>query len=166
MKPILSFLAILLFSFNSAGAQDVQQRINEQVWLPFMKTFSERDAEGFIALHSRDAVRSPRDAKIVLDRDEYYQRYAKGSERARAAGIKVDLDLRFTERIASNDLAVEVGIYKTTYTTPEGTTSDHYGRFHVVLRKENGAWKILVDTDSTEGGTISEKDYLAASPIQ
>ncbi len=47
----------------------------------------------------------------------------------------------------------------------DGKTMDYFGRFHVVLRKENSIWKILVDTDSSENGTISEKDFLAAKPI-
>jgi ketosteroid isomerase-like protein len=61
---------------------------------------------------------------------------------------------------------VEVGIYKTSYLLPNGQTQSFFGRFHVVLRKETGIWKILVDMDSTEGGTVGEKDFLAANPME
>ena len=66
----------------------------------------------------------------------------------------------------NENLAVEVGIFKYTHTNNEGVAKNYFGRFHVVLRKEEGTWKILVDTDSSEGNTISEKDFLAASPME
>ena len=37
------------------------------------------------------------------------------------------------------------------------------GRFHVLLRKENGAWKIVMDADTREGA--SEVNFNKASPI-
>jgi hypothetical protein len=49
--------------------------------------------------------------------------------------------------------------------TPQGITKTFYGKFLVILRKENGTWKILVDTDSSEGGTVNEEAFLAAQPI-
>jgi ketosteroid isomerase-like protein len=45
-------------------------------------------------------------------------------------------------------------------------TQSLYGRFHVVLRKENGVWKILVDKDSSEGRSIDETDYVAAKAME
>jgi hypothetical protein len=48
----------------------------------------------------------------------------------------------------------------------DGVAKSFYGRFHAVLRKEEGVWKILVDTDSSENNSISEKDYLAARPME
>ena len=75
------------------------------------------------------------------------------------------MDLRFTERIASENQAMEVGIYEV-ITNKSGNVRTFYGRFHVALRKENGTWKILVDTDSSEGNVIDEQDYMQASPMK
>jgi hypothetical protein len=36
----------------------------------------------------------------------------------------------------------------------------------VALRKENGVWKILVDSDTNEGGTITEEMFQKAKPIE
>ena len=79
---------------------------------------------------------------------------------------KETLGLRFTERIANDNQAMEVGIYKVTITEKSGNIRTFYGRFHVALRKENGIWKILVDTDSSEGNSIDEQDYMQASPME
>lgn len=146
----MKFAATILFAGLCAMtciAQDLQPEINEQVWLPFIKTFGDGDTEGFMALHSRDVVRSPRDGKRVLNWEQYFEDVRRGNEHAVRSGYSLSLELRFTERIAQNNLAIEVGIYKTTYTTSEGQHNS-YGRFHAVLRKEDGIWKILVDTDS------------------
>lgn len=162
-NAVLSFLTCCVLN---GFAQNIQQEINDQVWKPFIQTFNDRDTKGFMALHSKDAVRSPRDAKAIWNWNEYYQNQERGDLRGKSSGSKRQLELRFTERIASTDLALEVGVYKTTSIATDGIAKSFYGRFHVVLRKENGFWKILVDTDSSEGGSISEKDFLEASPIQ
>lgn len=149
----------LLFISASSFAQVVQKEINEQVWKPFIRSFNEGNTEVFMNLHSKDVIRSPRDAKEVLNWDQYYKQTAEWNSSRKS---KFNIELRFTERISNDNQAVEVGVYKTTSTNSEGKTFSGYGRFHVVLRKENGAWKILVDTDSTEGNTIGEKEFLSA----
>jgi ketosteroid isomerase-like protein len=149
----------------TAQAQTPQAEINKHVWEPFIASFNSHQADAFMAVHSKDAVRSARDGKTVWNWDEYKKSQTEGDQEDIKAKRKRTLTLRFTERIASNDLAVEVGVYKTSYLLADGKTMDYYGRFHVVLRKENGIWKILVDTDSSENGTIGEKDFMAAKPI-
>ena len=163
MKQII--FVLLIFN-QSVPAQSIQQEINDQVWKPFISSFNERNTEAFMSIHSKDVVRSPRDSKIVWNWDEYYKNQKIGDDRGKSSGSKRELELRFTERIANADQAVEVGIYKTTSIGTDGTSKSFYGRFHVVLTKENGTWKILVDTDSSEHKTISEKDFLAASPME
>ena len=163
MKRILFVFAFLLST--ASQAQDLKQEINEQVWKPFITSFSNQDADGFLAVHSKDVIRSPRDDGKVFGWEEYYRQQTEGNKRARERGRSHTLELRFTERIAENDRAIEVGVYKTTSVDTKGEKRSYFGRFHVVMRKESGTWKILVDTDSSEGGTIGEKDFLAASAM-
>jgi len=151
----MKLLVPLLFVSTSLFGQTAQKEINEQVWKPFIKAFTENNAELFMSVHSKDLVRSPRDSKKVLNWDQYNQQTAKQS------GTH-NIELRFTERINNDNQAIDVGVYKTSYPNHP----PYYGRFHVVLRKENGIWKILVDTDSNEGGTIGEKQFLAAKPME
>lgn len=157
---------VLMLATEYLLAQEIQREINDQVWKPFIETFNERNTTGFMAVHSKEAIRSPRDSKVVWNYDEYYEQQRKGDERGKTGDSKRELELRFSERIAGPNAAVEVGVYKTTITPQKGTPRSFYGRFHVVLRKENNVWKILVDTDSSEGGTVSEKDFLQAMPMQ
>lgn len=164
MKNALLFF--LIFSVIQVFAQDEKQAVNEQVWKPFIQAFNDRDTKKFMDVHSKDVVRSSRDSKQVLGWDEYYKQMERGDKAESASKSKRILELRFTERVYGNGKGIEVGIYKTTYVGGDGIAKSFYGRFHVVLRKENGTWKILVDTDSSEKHMISEKDFLEAAPME
>jgi hypothetical protein len=161
--------AIYLFFFSCVfyplHAQSVQKEINEQVWKPFIKNFNEHNTAGFMAVHSKAVVRSPRDSKVVWNWDEYNQKQTAGDQQDIKEKRERTLELRFTERIDGKDKAIDVGVYKTSYLFPDGTKKYFFGRFHVVFRKENGIWKILVDTDSSENGTIVESDFSNAKPM-
>jgi ketosteroid isomerase-like protein len=157
-------IVVLLLMFHAANvfAQHEQQEINTQVWEPFIQSFNTYDTNGFMAVHSKDVVRSPRDSKNIWNWEEYFKRHEQSDLREKSSSAKRVLELRFTERIASKDQAIEVGVYKTTIIKSDGISKSFFGRFHVVLRKEEGVWKILVDTDSSEKNSINEKDFLAA----
>jgi ketosteroid isomerase-like protein len=157
---------VFVCSCLEANAQDHQKSINEQVWKPFIEGFRNGDTDQFMNVHSKELVRSPRDSKSIQTWEEYYEGTKRGNERRKTSGRKSDIELRFNERISTDTQAIDVGIYKTTSIAPDGQQRSFYGRFHVVLRKEAGVWKILVDTDSSEGGTIGEKDFLAAKPME
>lgn len=167
IKNSKAFVAVaLVLVASTTKAQNSQQEINQQVWKPFLGGFNQNDTKLFMSVHSKDVVRSSRDAKKILNWEQYFAQQERGDNRDTAAKRKRTLELRFTERIASSDQAIEVGVYKTSYLNPDGNARSFFGRFHVVLRKEDGTWKILVDTDSSENDTISEKDFLAASPME
>jgi hypothetical protein len=101
-----------------------------------------------------------------LNWEEYYKQTKTGNERRAGDKVKLNIELHFTERINNANQAIDVGVYKTTWTAADGKSGAGYGRFHVVLRKESGTWKILVDTDSSEGRTIGETQFLAAKPME
>jgi hypothetical protein len=119
-----------------------------------------------MSLHSKDVVRSLRDAKQVLNWQQYRDQQKKGDDWSKQNGHRRVLELRFIERIASTTQAVETGIYKTTSINDRGESRSGYGKFMVVLRKEEGMWRILVDTDSSEGNSIGEKQFLEAKPLE
>jgi ketosteroid isomerase-like protein len=156
-------IVVLLLMFHAANVfAQHEQEINTQVWEPFIQSFNTYDTNGFMGVHSKDVVRSPRDSKNIWNWEEYFKRHEQSDLREKSSSAKRVLELRFTERIASKDQAIEVGVYKTTIIKSDGISKSFFGRFHVVLRKEESVWKILVDTDSSEKNSINEKDFLAA----
>lgn len=161
-----SLLLLFLSVAVSGWAQSHSAEINTHVWKPFIEAFNGYESDRFLSLHSQDLVRSARDGKQVLTWAQYLGETRQGQARDKERGNKRTLELRFTERLSNGQQAIDVGIYKTVYVLTNGTTEAYYGRFHVVLRKENNRWKILVDTDSSENGTIGERDFLAAQPLE
>ena len=166
MKRIVFFLPIVLFLyfFSYAQADSLQKQIDEQVWKPFIKSFGSDDNEGFKSVHSRDITRVIQDNNQVLGYDQYFQK-VPDSVRAKWGTWKKSIELRFIQRIAGNARAFEVGYYKTTSTnTSTGEARTGYGKFHVLLRKENGSWKILMDADAHE--KTDESVFMTGRPME
>ena len=137
----------------TAQQRELVKEINEQVWKPFIRSFSAGDEEGFKAVHSKEVIRVLQDDKEIFGYDRYFQTQPD-SIKAKWGIWKKNIELRFVQRIAGNDKAFEVGFYKTTSTNQQtGETRISIGKFHVLLRKEKGIWKILMDADTSEGVT-------------
>jgi ketosteroid isomerase-like protein len=59
-------------------------------------------------------------------------------------GLKVTFGPTSVHESASGDLAYEVGTWATGFDTPAGRHDDH-GKYIVVWRKIEGAWKVMAD---------------------
>jgi ketosteroid isomerase-like protein len=154
-----TLIIILLATIPASSlAQNHQKDINEQVWKPFIKSFNEGNNDGFKAVHSKDVLRVEQDNNKVLDYDQYFPKNPP-----KWPG-KNNIELRFLQRIASEDQAFEVGYYKSTHTSADGKVRIGYGKFHVALRKENGVWKILVDADAR--ADANEQTFAAARALE
>lgn len=162
---LLTFVVVSL----SASAQNHEAMINEQVWKPFTKAIMNQDVAGFVSLHSTDLVRAEVNRKQVMNLEAYRKGMESGWPKWKESIEKnkesYRFELRFLERICNGELAYEIGYFKNEVTNASGVKHETYGKFHVVLRKEAGVWKVLVDADSNEGGTITSEMFLAAKPI-
>ena len=165
MKTNLALFGLVLLAVSAIAQPDsLQRQINEQVWKPFIQSFNNQDDEGFAAVHSKDVIRVVQDANQIQGFDQYFRK-VPDRERAKWAKWSRNIEMRFIQRIAGNGKAFEVGYYKTTNTnTQTGEKRSGYGKFHVLLRKEKGMWKILMDADS--GENTDEPIFLSGKPIE
>ncbi len=166
MRRILLVCIVIFFFFTTAWSQseNLQKQINEQVWKPFIKSFNSDDQKAFKAVHSKDLARVIQDNNQVIGYKEYF-RATPDSVKAKWGDWKKNIELRFIERIADDGKAFEVGYYKTTNTnTATGKSNAGYGKFHVLLRKEHGTWKILMDADAGEG--VNEAIFLTGKSME
>ena len=164
MKAIIFILFCFLFVSVQAQKDSLQKEINEQVWKPFIKAFTEADTDAFMAVHSKEVTRVIQDGKMLQNYEEYYRSNKRGDERAKQSNRKRNIELRFIQRIAGSGRGFEVGYYKTTSIASDGKSQSFYGKFHVLLRKENGIWKILMDADAQE--KTDEAIFSAASALE
>jgi len=165
MKKIITAMLVLFPCFMFFGQDNkITKEINEQVWMTFIRSFGNGDDELFKSVHSKDVVRVIQDDGQIFGYDHYFKKLPD-SVKGKWSNWKKSIELRFTQRISSEDKAFEVGFYKITSTnTQTGEQRKSFGRFHVLLRKEKGTWKIIMDADTGEGA--SEENFNKASPMQ
>ena len=157
-------LVTLSTSFAQTGA--AQTAINEQVWRPFIQAYNNLDADGFLAVHADDAIRILRDNDDILPVGAYAENIRQNMAAARERGMQRQIELRFTERFADGDLAFEAGYYQVVTTYDQDEKYTFYGRFNVVLRRDNGRWKILLDSDTNDGGAVGATHFQQARPME
>ena len=147
------------------AASNAQREINRDIWTPFSEAYATNDADKYLALHTKDFIRANGNDKTSDDLAGYRKHVESSFAWAGEKGGRTTIEFRFFERIASASTASERGIYKYSYFPKAGEPNIGYGKFHVVLRKEAGIWKILTDYDSSEGGKVGEADYKAAMAV-
>jgi ketosteroid isomerase-like protein len=156
---IFIFISVnLCFSQEKSHLKD----INTHVWIPFTKSYETYDYSLFSSIHSQELVRISADGKSIKAFPEYIESYKnrwKNSEK------KQTISFRFIERIVNNAFASERGIYKLTVNLNTSEEKSYYGKFHVLLKRVNGKWKIIMDYDSSERNTINEASYNLAFEI-
>lgn len=150
---------------NWKAHQNRLAEINRDIWIPFSEAYAAGDADKYLSLHSPQFVRASKNGDHTTDLHGYSKSVLRSFSRNSINGSKANIEFRFTERFASDISASERGVYKYTFIPPSGTPTSGYGKFHVVSRKENGVWKIFMDYDSDENGTINADDYEAAYAV-
>ena len=159
MKSIISFLSTVLFLLPLAGQTEIDhtEAIDEQVWEVFKKAYGKRNAELFNSIHSDDVLRiSPHGLRIG---EEYKGQIIRSyASKDRPAAV---IDFAFEHRIHREEIAYEVGYYKVTKAGQDDPSKASYGRFHVVLKKIDNAWKITQDWDSGDinGHQVAAADF-------
>ncbi|TGV01663.1 YybH family protein [Flavivirga rizhaonensis] len=153
-------ISLLLLFSNKAISQNINdlKEINTQIWSNFSKSFETLDYELFESLHSKDLIRvNGGDYKSIRNKEAYLEGY---KSRWRNPVLSQSISFRFLERICKDDMASERGVYKFTINPRTENQKIYYGKFHVILRKEDNLWKILIDYDSSENDLISETEAL------
>jgi hypothetical protein len=150
---------------EAQAARSALRDINRDIWTPFSEAYASNDAAKYLALHSKEFIRANGNSKSSQDLAGYSASVERSFAWTAEDGGRSTIEFRFFERIATASTASERGIYKYTYHPKNGSPNEGYGQFHVVLRKENGVWKILTDYDSNEGGKIGAAEYQAALAV-
>lgn len=156
MKFIL-VSAMLILSVN-AYSQNQTEAINKDVWFNFMQAYQDLDASLFNQIHTDDVLRIPEESGSMMIGQEYKDANLENFNRWNLSKVNQRIQFSFISRIQKGNWAYETGIYKLTRYTDSGSQS-FYGKFHVTLKKVTGLWKIFIDSDSNENGTIGEEDF-------
>jgi ketosteroid isomerase-like protein len=136
------------------------EELNRDVWEPFRAAYRAYDTEAYLALHTPDLIRVGGPRRTVQGYAEVAAETAPWFADAAGRSLPIGIDFRFTERLATGDLASERGIYRI-----EVGDKVLHGRFHTFSRRVDGRWRIAVDYDSDDDATIDESTWSAARPL-
>lgn len=145
-----------------AAAQETQAQIDRDVWIPFLAASTAFDAEKFLAVQSKDLIRVAPDRQEIYGLPRYAAEIRQGFPRAKQRGVVRRTEMRFLTRTAAENLAHETGFFRSEVTLATGEKRVQFARFEMVLRREDGAWRILLDKDTSDGGAITEEMFRAA----
>ncbi len=165
MKRSVILIPVFLFFVHADAQTDslkCVKEINEQVWKPFTTHFISGNKEAFRNLHSKRITRVQIDRGIIQDYEKYFPPVNPGNGKPLQKVSRL-FELRFDKRICNEKKAWETGYYKGTVTEEGKAPRSYYGRFFVVLEKEDGSWKIIVDADT--GNDATEKNFNNARPL-
>ena len=165
MKKIHLIIVIIGFTAGLCHSQTKTdlEAINT-TWAKFYKAFETLDYTLMADIHAKDLVRVSGGRRII-DYDTYITNYKASFERDKTAGQTSHITLRFFERLCNGATASERGIYRLIRNKGTDKEQAYYGQFHVLMKKMDDHWKITMDYDSSEGGTIGEAAYEKAFAI-
>ena len=162
-----SIILVLLFT-AAIQLSDAQNSNNlkdiNKVWEQFYHAFETLDHQPMADIHSKSLVRIA-GGRNIIDYAIYINNYKSSFKASKDANSTNNISLRFFERISNDSVASERGVYKLVRNKGKSDEQTYYGQFHVIMKKENGAWKITMDYDSSESNSIGENEYNKAYGI-
>ncbi|MFD2098524.1 nuclear transport factor 2 family protein [Flagellimonas iocasae] len=157
MKQLATLLLLCCFAL-SYGQRPAKQIPNEtleaiknDVWIPFMETYDQSDSQKLKSIHSKDIVRVTQDQNQIETGESYLQGFGDFVESVKARGSQLGIAFAIlsTAMDDSGELAYQTGYYR--FNSKNGDEENlvvrGYGQFSVGLKKENGSWKIWLDSD-------------------
>ncbi|NJC66406.1 nuclear transport factor 2 family protein [Planosporangium flavigriseum] len=145
---------------------DVLTQINRDIWIPFSTAYAAGDPEAFIALHSPEVIRVEGNGGWIGGFEEYSGRLREWFQWVAVQEGQLEIQFRFLERHTGDDASSERGVYRLTLTYPDTDENVWYGMFHTICRKRNGVWRIALDYDSDEGGTVGEETFTSGREME
>lgn len=176
MPRLPTLLAALVIGLTAGFAQEgplpatrqprsLLTELNRDIWTPYTAAFNTQEPEKYLGLLAPDFVRIEGDQLVIRPRAEYVARLRRSFDDWKDRDLRPEFEFRFTERIVRGSLASERGIYQFVLYDPEGNTERYFGTFHLLARKIDDAWKITVEYDSNEEGSITRTEFLRAAAL-
>lgn len=157
---IIPSLIILIHVCLTGYSQtsDIDREIDEQVWKPFKTTYAAYDMESYNELHTDDVLRI---TSSGIRRGESWKKrnIERKNQRDRSKEPRT-IEFSFEHRLNLDDIAYHVGFYKVVAKNQKGVWKTSYGRFHVMLKKIDGTWKIAKDWDTDMIGGIEVTEEM------
>ena len=165
MKHLFKITLFLVVGYVSAQQNEVPKEVIESiktdVWIPFMESYADLDSDKLKSIHTKDIVRITIDQNEVKTGTSYLEHFGGFLDNVKQRGgqLGIAFAILSTAVDESQDIAYQTGYYRfsSKRKDDENLVPRGYGYFNVGLRKENGTWKLWMDSDKRTD--ISHSDF-------
>ncbi len=157
MKQLSTLFLLCCFalSYGQRPAKQIStetlEAIKKDVWIPFIESYDQSDSQKLKSIHSKDIVRVTQDQNLIETGESYLTNFGQFVESVKAQGSQLAIAFAILSTAVddSGEVAYQTGYYR--FSSKRETDEDFvvrgYGKFSVGLKKENGSWKIWLDSD-------------------
>lgn len=118
-------------------------------------------ADKFMSVMSDDVIQVSYSRQAIRNKEQFFNQAISTYKRIIDRKLSRSMEFRFLNRMANDTKAFEDGFYKYELINEKLEKQVYYGYFQVVLRKEKGSWRVLVDYDSeTYNGAPATKELF------
>ena len=143
--------------FNTFAKDERTQTIDHQVWKPFIESWKLMDAKRQVSLYTQDVVRVSEKFNSLENGPKYLSNLKSMMQNMSTKGITSEIKLFFNSRLHRETHAWDSGVYKAVMNHPQKGKMTQYAEFSVLLKREDGKWKIALDSDKS----ITQQEFEA-----
>lgn len=171
-KSIIIFFCLgicLCFGQTSPkqAPSEIMEAIKNDVWVPFMEAYDQLDSQKIKSIHTQDIVRVTISQNNIESGNHYLEGFGGFLDAVKVRGnhLSIAFAILTTALNSNENIAYQTGYYRLSrYDTIDAEPQYiGYGFFNVGLRKENGTWKIWLDSDSRTD--ISDDEFESSKII-
>ncbi|AWX46214.1 hypothetical protein HME9304_03246 [Flagellimonas maritima] len=152
---ILCFLLITGFLSGQNNPKNISEELLESIktdiWIPFMESYAYLDSEKIKSIHSDDIIRITLDQNTIETGKDYLENFGGFIEniKQQGGGLSIAFAIVSTAVNEGGDIAYQTGYYRFSSKQKDGNelTVKGYGEFNVTIKKEEGSWKLTLDSD-------------------
>ncbi|GLU44684.1 hypothetical protein Musp01_23080 [Muricauda sp. NBRC 101325] len=128
------------------------EAIKNDIWVPFMEAYDQGDSSKLKSIHSKDIVRVTIAQNQIETGAYYLDSFGNYVQSVKEKGDKINIAFAILSTAIddSGNIAYQTGYYRFSSQNKGNTGQSFvgYGFFNVGLRRENGTWKIWLDSDN------------------
>lgn len=139
--------------------------IEEDIWIPFMESYRDYDAEKIMSIHTKDIIRVSEKNGTIDSGQPYINAFGQAVGHWQEEGRIMRISFSIINTSYGMNLVSQRGYYKISAQGPgeEAITTKGYSEFAVLLRNEGGHWKFAIDTDRKV--EITEEDFQSSGLV-
>lgn len=160
--PLLLLVTAEVIAADTGPQLQALREIERDIWKPFARGVNTFDHDLYSGVRAKDSIFV--DGKRLFGYDAYVEDAIRVMAPLEKAGTRLNMQVRFDERITDGAHASERGVLRTILTDKTGAERTSHARFHVISRKQADGWRIVTDYRWRTDAQSDAQAFAAARP--